>query len=51
MQNGISVPFFNLEGLTALWGGGPVFLEYFLCKPTSLPWIWKTNCLKQLRVL
>lgn len=36
MQNGISVPFFNLEGLTALLGSSPIFLEYFLCKPTLL---------------
>lgn len=30
MQNGISVPFFNPEGLTALPGGSPVFLGAFL---------------------
>ena len=30
MQNGISVPFFNLEGLTTLPGGSPVFLRVFL---------------------
>lgn len=30
MQNGISVPFFNPEGLTALLDGSPVFLGVFL---------------------